>query len=116
MTYEIYGLRQIDTLELRYVGQTRHGRQHRLKFLSWLARNGSGDKAMLEFMRGASFAVEAVLLDTAATELESRAKEKQAIRLFANAGHRLCNVQHAAPAMLETIEPWTPRPTSEQAA
>lgn len=91
--FEVYGIRQVGSKELRYIGQTGRGRKMRLGFIVSLARAGLGDERIREWLQSCNFQVEAVCLDTANSREEAKAIEASAIRLFWAAGHGLLNRQ-----------------------
>ena len=98
MTYIVYGLREVGSIEIRYIGQTAKGWAKRLQFLSWLARTGQGDPEMRQWLEGCRHSVEGVVLATAETETDIRAHERNAVAMFAAAGHRLVNRQLMQPS------------------
>lgn len=108
MTFQVYAIRQAGTVEARYIGQTAKGCETRLKFLSYLARKNCGDRLLGQWLREC-IRVEVVVLDTAETIGEARAKERAAVRMFSACGHRLFN-RHLMPpnhrARLDKINPW----------
>lgn len=105
MIYSVYALREVGTTDIRYIGQTRYDGARRLRFLSYLARKGNGEPNMREWLESIQYRAEAVAIATSITEVGARQLEKQAIGMFAAAGHKLLNRQH----MLEQIEPYAPK-------
>lgn len=93
MTFEVYGIREIGSLELRYIGQTQKGGDFRLRYLKSLARAGIGHRNMRDWLVGCDFQVEAIRLGEAPSREDARAKELVAIQAFAAVGHRLLNSQ-----------------------
>lgn len=93
MTFEIYGIREIGSLELRYIGQTQKGGEFRLRYLKSLARAKIGHRNMREWLEGCGYQVEVIRLGLASTREEARAKEIVAIQAFSAVGHRLLNSQ-----------------------
>lgn len=100
MSYTVYGLREIGSLEIRYIGQTGKGWQKRLQSFSWMARTGQGEPDMREWLESCDYRVEGVVLASACTISAIRLRERDAVAMFSAAGHRLINRQLMAPKAL----------------
>lgn len=86
----IYGLREIGTTEIRYVGLTNHSVKKRFREHQAKAR-GKWHYAPAPWMRSAG-PVEAVILRICPAS-EARAAERRWIEKLFSEGHRLCNVK-----------------------
>ena len=105
MTHYVYGLRNVGSAEIRYVGQTSKTGDFRLQYEQALARKRSTKSGWDVWLLGGDGAVEAVPIVICADEAEARKQERAVIGVLTAIGHRLFNVQWRPKA----IEPYQPR-------
>lgn len=94
MSFLVYAFRERGSLEVRYIGQTGKTPQGRLTF----ERNYALKRVGSKWARVSPFDlwlaqadIETVILLTAETREQARAKERDAVCAFARLGHRLFN-------------------------
>lgn len=98
--FTIYAIREVGTIEPRYIGQTSRGPECRLNRLIWEARNCSNlDIRFYKWLRENRHKIEAIEVSTAETRDEAKAQERLLIQSLANMGFRLFNRDHMPRAL-----------------
>lgn len=110
MTWTIYAIREIGSVEARYIGQSGKSGDCRLAEFVRFARRGEGDYSMSNWLRSIGFQAEVITIATAKTLVEARVLERAAIGMFSQFGHRLFNRALIDPALKAPLrprhEPW----------
>lgn len=98
--FSIYAIREIGTIEPRYIGQTSRGPECRLNRLIWEARNCSNlGLHFYKWLRENRNKIEVVEVSAAETREDAKAQERLLIQSLANMGCRLFNRDHMPRAL-----------------
>jgi hypothetical protein len=99
VTYTVYALRIKGDIEPRYIGQTAHDPETRLKSLRSEYMAGFDPTPLARWLHANRQDVEAVALASAASREDARSIERKAVHICLALGHRLFNRDHV-PASL----------------
>lgn len=108
MTHVVYGLRNVGSDEIRYVGQTKRSGEFRLKYEQHLASKRIRASGWDLWLLGQGGEVEAVHIVICEDEAHARQQERAVIGVLTAIGHRLFNVQWRPKA----VAPFRPTPRS----
>ena len=94
MSFTIYALRLKGSTEARYIGQTGHTAEHRLKNLAGTAWHMPVPTPLSVWLMEHGAEVECLVLALVATREDALRLEREAISFALALGHRLFNRQH----------------------